>query len=209
MAQLVQSFVGDTALRLQDEEYVRQMTFGTNWRQIRIAMRVSMPQGTGSLGNAPLLYAGLCQGTANGFKSSSTDEWLGMRVGSGNWNYSGIAPAGYTINGGITRCYKIGSTLTLGSLISVQTAVSTAYTTVWTFDFVRTATGYSLNALIPSSVPAADTTEATFLYNSHTDPTSYGAINYASNYLLDCVSIYFNYPSVGWEINSILVVRFT
>jgi len=211
MAQLVQSFVGDTALRLQNEEFVRQMHFGTNWTQLRIGLWMSIPQGTGTI-FSPTLYAGLCQGTADGYKSSSTAEWVGWRFGQGtaNWTYNAGPPDYYSTGNARQRIYKIGAvTTTAGSVLSVTEYVPIAIRAFYGFDFLKTTTGYSLASVSPGAIPTVDITEPNFLMSAHADigSSSYGPVNFATNNLLDSLSLYWDFPAVGIEFSSILVVR--
>ena len=215
MAQLVQSFTGDTALRLQDEEYIRKMQWGTDWTHVKIGFLCAMPQATGNLGAQPILYVGLCQGTSDGRKSASTTEWVGWQWGNGvnNWNYNSIAgPINfYLANGGWARSYKVGASVTTGAFVSSSSYLPVNFRYFYTFDFLRTTTGYNLGYTMRSAAftaADADVNEINFLMYTPVDTSgTFGAVDFATNNLLDAVSFYWNYPSVGLELSSIVVVR--
>lgn len=212
MAQLVQSFASDTALRLQNEEFIRLMQWGTDWTHVQVSFRSAMPQGTGNLGSAPILYVGLCQGTSDGYKSATTTEWVGWQWGNGNWNYNAGPPSYYAINGGWARSYKVGASVTTGTFVSSTSSLPVSFRWYTTFNFVKTATGYTLGYAIQNSAFTAaypDLTDPNFLMyaTQEANAGNFGAVNFATNNLLDAVSFYWSYPSVGLELSSILVVR--
>jgi hypothetical protein len=212
MAQLVQSFVGDTALRLQDEEFIRRLSFGTDWIHLRIAVSMSVPQATGTLGFTPFLSIGLCQGTALGVKSASTTEWVGLRVGNGTsnvWTFN-AGPPTYLSGGPFPYTgYKQNSTYTM-SAFAVTGYMGVGIRTFCLVDIVKTATGYIVGRFVTNAIPVADIFGSNFemFAANENQLTGSAAANFATNGLLDSASVYWSYPSVGLEISELLVIRY-
>lgn len=209
MAQLVQSFVGDTALRLQDEEFVRKMAWGSDWKRLQICVNHSVPQITGQIGNA-LYYIGLCEGTTNTLKAGTTTEWVGCWVGSAgaNWAYTAGPPGGIAHGSNSFKWgYKQGATLNLVGNISANQYIGITFRDYWVVDIAQTATGYNVGFRAPSAPPTIDRINREFeiLSTSEIDPDR--AVNFSTNRRLDTVSVYWSFPSVGLELSEILVVR--
>lgn len=211
MAQLVQSFVGDTALRLQGEEFVRKMAWGYDWRRLQISVNHAIPQATGTFSDA-FYYIGLCEGTTNTLKAGSTTEWVGCWVGTAgsNWNYTAGPPGGITQGGNNYKWgYKQGASLTTVSNISVNNYIGTTYRDYWTLCIEQSAAGYNVAMRTPSAIPTIDRINREFELLSLVEQDPIRAINFSTNRRLDTVSIYWAFPSVGIELSEILVVRLT
>ncbi len=210
MASIVQTFVGDNALRLNNEEFVRKMAWGTDWKRIGIRVNHS-GLFVGNFSNE-FYYIGVCQGTTNTFKSGSCDEWVGFWVGSagGTWNYTAGPPSGVTQGGSNGKWgYKIGSVLTQSGATSVNNYIGGTNRGYWVVDIEKTATGYNVGRSTPSVPPAVDTFGRQFeMYAQQNDSNSYSAVNFSTNGLLDSVSVYWTYAAVGLEISEIIVVRY-
>ena len=210
MAQLVQSFGGDTAIRLQNEEFVRKMTIGTDWTQLRLSLLLSTPQGTGTI-FSPTLYMGLCQGTTDTYKSTTTTDWAGIRFGQGlsNWTFNAGPPTYFSTGNARSVISRSGNTTTqYGSVISVTEYMPIGIRAYYAIDILKTATGYSIGSVTPGGIPTVDVTEWAALFAGHQDTTAnFVAANYATNNLLDTVSIYWDFAPIGLEISSILITR--
>jgi len=208
MAAIVQTFSGDNALSLANEEFVRKMQWGSDWRRLRIAINHS-GQFVGNFSNE-FYYIGLCQGTTNTFKGT-TDEWVGFWVGTagGTWSYTAGPPAGVTQGGSNGKWgYKIGATLTQAGATSVNNYIGKTNRDFWFVDIEQTPTGYAVGRRTPSSVPAVDTFGRQFEFYSNQSENSGSAFAMTTNRLLDSVSIYWTYATVPLEISEILVVRY-
>jgi len=208
MAAIVQTFSGDNALSLANEEFVRRMAWGSDWKRLRIAVNHS-GQFVGNFSNE-FYYIGLCQGTTNTFKGT-TDEWVGFWVGSspGTWSYTAGPPAGVTQGGSNGKWgYKIGGVLTQSGATSVNNYIGKTNRDFWWVDIEQTSTGYNVGRRTPSAVPAVDIFGRDFEMRSNQAELSYSAVNFATNRLLDSVSVYWTYAAVPLEISEILVVRY-
>lgn len=211
MAQLVQSFVGDKALRLQNEEFVRKMAWGSDWSRLQISVNHAIPQATATFSDA-FYYIGLCEGTTNTLKAGTTTEWVGCWVGSagGNWVYSAGPPAGISQGGSNYKWgYKQGASLTTVSNVSVSNFVGVTFRDYWTLCIEQTAAGYNVAMRTPSTVPTIDRINREFELLSTVEQNPTSAINFSTNRRLDSVSVYWAFPSVGLELSEILVVRLT
>lgn len=210
MAQIVQSFGGDNAIRLQNEEFVRQMWWGTNWVHIRISLLMAMPQGVGTI-FSPTLFIGACQGTTNTYKSSTTTEWVGMRLGQGvaNWTYNAGPPAYFSTGNARIAINRIGNTTTtFGSVISVTEYIPIGIRASYQVDILKTTTGYSVGSATPGSIPTVDVNEWAAMYAGNQDISgNFRTVNYATGGLLDSISLYWDFAPVPLEISSILVVK--
>jgi len=211
MAQLVQSFVGDTALRLQDEEFVRTMAWGSDWKKLNIAVNHSAPQFNGTVNTPSGYYVGLCEGATDTFKSASCVEWVGCWIdGTTGWNYTAGPPAGVQPNGGSNwkRGYKQGAVLTTSGNDAVVNFVPVTFRDYFIITIEQTAAGYLVLYRTPSVVPTLDTITSNFeLIVNQTEQNTIRTLNFATNRRLDTVSIYWTLPSVGLEISEILVTR--
>jgi hypothetical protein len=69
MASIVENIVGDKALQLGNEEFVRPLNFGNNWNYIRIIARVTI-NGSATI-NSPRFQFGVCDGWTNTFAAPS------------------------------------------------------------------------------------------------------------------------------------------
>lgn len=211
MAQLVQSFGADeTALRLQNEELVRQMYWGHNWSRLAIGVNLSLPGANATFG-LPTLYVGLCQGTTNGTKSSSTVEFVGARITGQNFTYAAGPPARVSFSQ-YQWVNKIGAVTTSFGNNSITQYIGVSLRDYAILHIEQTASGYGVQFRLPTAVPPVDVFGRSFeMYSQQTEPSGgipYNAVNFSSNRLLDTVSIYWDYPSVGLEISEILVVRY-
>lgn len=212
MAQLVQTFSGDTAIRLQNEEFVRKMHWGTNWHKIRIALHHAIPEAVADL-NTPTLYIGVCEGNTNTFKSGATTDWAGGSAGGGSWTYVAGPPAGVTTvlqnPNGVIRSGAV-TTSTAGGIVNNYIGVTNR--DFWVFDITKTSTGFTLGTRTPAA-PPADMTPANFAMYAAMEGSAPGLVTatvnvaYSGNYLWDNVSVYWDYASVGYEISEILAIR--
>jgi len=209
MADLVQSFVGDTALRLLNNEFIRKMAWGTDWQRIAICVNHSLPNVVADIN--PIYYIGVNQGTDNGVKSSASPEWVGFWVGDGtNWQYTAGPPGALGVGGTNPRVgYKIGASLTLSGSTSSGSYVPKTFRDYWIAMIGKTATGYTVNMRTPNVIPTADTITRAFEQISCSTETGIAnfAVNFASNRLLDSVSIYWSHATIGVELSEVLVIR--
>jgi len=83
----ITSVSGDTRLRLGNEEFMRRMAFGNNWKKLVVSFRATVADQPGNIvgGN---LAVGVSSGTAAGFLSASTTDFFGVQYNSASYNYN-------------------------------------------------------------------------------------------------------------------------
>lgn len=128
MSEIV-TLLSDQRLRLQNSQYVRAMTWGTDWTQVRISLRVSAyaPLVAGNLGFYGYLAFGMCSGHTNALGDATTDAFVGLWMGdqwrnNAIWNYV-ASPAGFqtsTHGNWQWATKKEGSTVTQTSIGSLD-----------------------------------------------------------------------------------------
>lgn len=208
MASIVETFAGDRALQLNNEEFVRRMAWGSDWKRLAIGVNHSGQFVGNTVGNS--YYIGLCQGTDYGVKSASCVEWVGMYAVGGTWNYVAGPPASLGIGGTNYRWgYKIGATLTQSGATSVGNSIGVTNRDYWICYIEQTAAGYTIRARTPSSTPTVDKWGQEFEFiMCQGDSQTTSTVNFATNRLLDSVNIYWDYAAIGIELSEIMVVRY-
>lgn len=81
MAFILPRSIGDQALQLGQEDFLRKMPFGNNWNKLRIGFRYQTPW-TGGNVLIPRLFVGVSNGTDYGFLSPYTTDCVGAIVGT-------------------------------------------------------------------------------------------------------------------------------
>lgn len=122
MAIIVNTIVGEQQLELRNEELLRQMAWGTDWRYIRLGLRWSA-QMAATLTNYNMMM-GFNSGTTYGYRSANTVEFIGTCVGGvskSTWNYNAGPPA-YWQSNWYRYSYKVGATETIN-----QSSSQTSY----------------------------------------------------------------------------------
>lgn len=114
MASIVENILGDKALQLGGEEFVRKLAIGNNWNKVHIAMRFIV-NGTANIAAPTRCMVGLCSGDEFTLQSSSCIGWVGIQFGNtGQWTYDG-ANGRYNIASGTSVTFvssKIGAVIT-------------------------------------------------------------------------------------------------
>lgn len=88
MASIVETIVGDRRVSLQNEEFLRQFSWGNNWQAVRIVIRPTIVD-TGA--NITMTYTiGVNSGVSDGYLSSNTVDFCG-----GRWTGSCSHNVGY------------------------------------------------------------------------------------------------------------------
>jgi hypothetical protein len=217
----------DKRLKLVAQEAIRPMSIGSDWTTIIIGIRYNITDLGANMTGTPRLTLGVCHGTAHGYQSVTTANWVGMRTGLGTWTRNA---GGYYSHGG-TGTFdlrtKVGNTITGGG----QTNTTTVYT-LWDLEKrgmlgVRltkvTSTTMSASALFASSTTTSvyDVSEQTLLSamestTSATTGYTWSAINSGAastafdedaNGALNCVSIAWSRSDTDLEISDVVVAR--
>lgn len=117
MASIVENIVGDRALSLAGEEFVRKLSFGNNWNYIRIGILWRI-NGTGDLSSVRL-QLGVNNGDINTLASSNCAGYLGVILG-----YPFVGGPVYTYEGVNSRylhsLYAFGSVTKLGATLTTS-----------------------------------------------------------------------------------------
>jgi hypothetical protein len=223
MAFIVEPIALDRALQLGNEEFIRPMSFGTNWSKIRIGV-VAALNATQGLRQAGFLM-GVCAGAGSSWKTVNTSEFVGVHFGATveNSTYAYVlGPPAYFTQAGVS----VPSVTKLAGVVSNRGgANTTAYfgampstTRVAYFLDITKGSSYIVNALWPNSIAnaQADNSIATFIANMETDgtPTNTASLGaqtfaYAGAGLLDTLNLSWNHSTPVMTIFAIAVCRFT
>lgn len=220
MANIVETIVGDKALRLGNEEFLRKLSFGTDWRYIRIGIRWGANM-SGTLGGRDFVI-GVNNGTTYGYRDANTIEFVGATLahGSTTWTYNAGPPAYFTYGwyrtytrlNGVTQSYISSSIGVWGPVLPTRNLLF--------LDVVkRTGTGLmSAGLLQPYSAATAQTDwTQDWLYRfMDTDVMPWSAswngggvnMTYNGNYGFDSISISHNDNTNTVEISDVMVTRF-
>lgn len=231
MASIVQNILGDNALQLGNEEFVRKMQWGNNWNSLRIGARVTL-NGAANLSGIRL-QLGVCNGDTNTWSSATCAGYVaaccGAITNSGgtalgfdgtNYRYSGpgVNDSGYTsklgstvsdAQGGSNGAYQYIAATGSGNkpsilMADIGRASASSYTVAW---HVVNATQLAQNPrfydlLRSMEDPGLSGYGATFV-------TARGAntrTGMPSN--MDTLSVYWNYATPTIEFSEICVIRF-
>jgi len=117
MASIVENIIGDKALQMGSEEFVRKMRIGNNWNYLRIGVRIVV-NGTATI-SAARFQLGLCNGDQETWASNNCAGYIGVAPGfvtSGGHAYTYNAAGYFTYSGSgqntSNRITKLGSTVT-------------------------------------------------------------------------------------------------
>jgi len=222
MASIVENVVGDRALELGNEEFIRPLAFGNQWQRLRIALRL-VTTWTGSGVTGAQFVVGVCAGTTDGYKSANTADFVGMHWGGVfNGNLTAVAgpPNHYlSFNNGFLFIRRIGSTNTTASAAAGPPRVSAGtYRGHWVFDVLKGSPNYTVKGFAITGVPALDIgtrwqhwfdtkDESAVLNAGEPGGSSYTSLAYSGAGFFDCLSISWNQSSPLIQISDITVTR--
>jgi hypothetical protein len=229
MPYISQSFVGDQALQLGNEEFVRTMSFGANWRKVRIGIYYSIYCNVDALNNVAMaanaaLWLGLCQGSGGGFTNPVPTDAVAFNINYGNYvlQYHSTPPGyyGFGFNPG-RMTWKYGPAVTN---VNQSTSLGTN-SAAGTYRYSMYV-DYSLSAGPPSatmgvtnwqdtSAPSGDQSRTVFLTNMQAENSMTGLIpiigtgfTYTGNFKLDSVCVYWNRCMPVFLLSEVCVTRF-
>jgi len=235
MASIVENIIGDRALQLGSEEFVRKMAIGNNWNFLRIAARIQV-NGLADIA-APRLQLGLCNGDQATFTSANCN-YVGATLNVDNntrWRFASDAYSGGAVGiaQGALAVKKIVNTTTeqiIGTtVVGYIAAASLGNPSLYFVDVFRvSASSYTVyfNRCIVSQVTnaAANLTSTYAFLRCAEDEllTSTFAASYITSYTaasasstltgmsanMDTVSIYWNKSTPTVEISDLSVIRF-
>jgi hypothetical protein len=235
MASIVENIIGDRALQLGSEEFVRKLSFGNNWNFLRIAARVQI-NGMADIA-APRLQLGLCNGDQATFTSANCN-YVGATLNVDNNSrfrfasdlYFGGVPA---ITQGALAVKKIVNTTSeqiMGTTVAGYiAAASLGNPSLYFVDVFRVSassyTVYFNRCTISQVTNAAANLTSTYAFLRCAEDellTSTFAASYITSYTaaianvtltglsanMDTVSIYWNKSTPTVEISDLSVIRF-
>jgi hypothetical protein len=224
MAEIIQLVSGDQALRLYNEQFLRTMAFGAQWGKIRVIVRFCC-DATSTI-NSSGLVVGVCQGTANPFRSSQTDDFIGACLGTAiqtnNWTYNAGPPPYATVGGFLPVAFKRqGSTNTVvppGGSITIYMPISPTRG-IFGVDIEKSNGVMRVKPLgiQTQALAQTDYNSGNFFFNSDNDVSTSPLIGglpnvlsvpYTGQYAFDTVNIDWNNGIQPLNISDIMVVRF-
>lgn len=229
MANIVENIIGDKALELGGEEFVRKLSFGSAWTKIRIGMRFIL-NGSANIAPPRRLVMGLCEGDQFTYLSGSCLSFAGIGWGlnnGGSWTYDG-ANGRYAMYAGGSVSYvlaKVGASLTETSTVNsvaryIKTGISGTPHMMLVELTRASASSYTVRGYAPdstdiSTIPAwlnfmrsmaIEHWEAATLGVYVSQGNNATASGLTSN--LDTLSIYWSLASPTIEISDLCVLRF-
>lgn len=227
MAFITQTYVGDNALQLGREEFVRPMGFGAQWRKIRIGLLFGVYVNPGvntsyyCYGGVNL-YVGVCQGVNSGFSNPAPIDALAINPFTADTLLS-YASASYwssaTNPGRLVWKYGSSTTTVTGGSQSIY-GMFPPNRTAWFFDFTLTPRNSGLARVTPATyvtgTTPTDTTRTQFLTAMQsedtpglgTSNTMSAVLDYSGNFLLNSVCVWWSRSIPTLLISEISVTRF-
>ena len=235
MASIVENIIGDRALQLGSEEFVRKMAIGNNWNFLRIAARIQV-NGLADIA-APRLQLGLCDGDQATFTSANCN-YVGATLNvenSARWRFSSDTYRGgvTAITNGALGVKKIINTTTEQALgVAIENyiaAASLGNPSLYFVDVLRASassyTVYFNRCQLSQVTNAAANLTSTYAFLRCAEDellTSTFAANYITSYTaasadatltgmsanMDTVSIYWNHSTPTVEISDLSIIRF-
>ena len=228
MASIVENIVGDRALQLGNEEFVRKMTVGNNWNFLRVGVRLRA-NGVADIAT-PRFQIGLNNGDQNTFSSSNCAGYIGAYLGDRPgpvWSTSGSYPFYYFIgSGGGVSSYttkKLVNTVTdlarnatggvIGGidtppslfLVDFLRASASSYTVTTTYAIAANLISTSFYTLMRVMEDEKLTSTFSLLYITG-QTTGSTLTGMPSN--MDTVSLYWNKATPTVEVSDLCVIRF-
>lgn len=220
MASIVESIAGDRRIVLANEEFLRPFGFSTDWKKIRIGVRLAF-NGSSNI-PSPAFQLGVSQGLTDGFKSSNTTDYFGVRFnGVGNWTFNVGPPAYYSGTMFFTTIFRRGNVSVVNannSQVGYVSADPAAIRSTFYCDITKGNT-YSITLYGMTVQANAQTDQSlTQFYRLLEAETVAGgeaivgqtaSMDYSPGAgLFDAVSIYWDQASPSVEISDVAVCRF-
>jgi len=228
MAYIAQSFIGNQGVQLGNEEFLRPMSFGSNWQRIRILCRAQVKT-TSIMAADTGLRLGVCRGEAGGVYTN-TSNYLGGEINASAGPFSWIMHAsnnyqseggggynsGYTVqklNGVLTR--RIDGASTGGMYMAMASALNPLTHGV---NITKNYYGsYTISTLGTASTQITSAYGNPYcFYRSLEDEQAYGFVTrvgtsdtYTSmSDFMDTVSVSWNHSCPTVEVTQLSVIRY-
>lgn len=220
------SSVDDQRIVLSNSHFAR-LHGVSSWSKLRVALRISMTDSGGNLASTPEFFVGLCSGTTNIYKDSTTDHCVGVQTFSSGWtrNTSSFT-AWYTSGGSAIRpIKKVGSTVTNGSAIGADglnlpadVTSGTPHRAVYFVDISTGSPNYTVQTYYwTTGSNFTDWSASDFLTNAELDSPSVSqfgksatqtiAVNEGTDGTLNAVNVYWDRTTPQIEISDLAVVK--
>jgi hypothetical protein len=225
MAYIVETIAGDKRIQLGNEDFVRPMGFGANWKKIRIAMRLAFNDSGSDITTAGFVV-GVCQGTQYSYSSANCIDFIGASIPGGatpdtiSLTRTTSTILYYTSPGnssGMAVHKKVGAVITAVSyglnVTGYFNAVPTAYRSLYFVDIAKGSPNYAINTWTQSQ-HQSDFSRDTYIsmLDNESAPTplasSAATPAYSGSGLFDSVCIRWNKSTPTIEISDLTVVRF-
>jgi hypothetical protein len=222
------SGVDDVRAALSNATLRRLLSVGTNWTQLRVAIRFSMEDPGADMTSQPTFSLGVCSGTANPFNngSATTDHWVGLRSTMATWARSAGPPPYTTLYPYTMRPYKrVGTTYsyapgTNNLLYAWYVLYGTSIRQVFAVDITKGSPNFTITYVARTGISNPDdVSKETFLQQiSLLTPNIPGhsrsgtgnpiAVDEATDGYLNAVNVAWDRSSPKLEISDLAVVRF-
>lgn len=190
MAYIVEQFVGDRGIQLGYEEFVRPLSFGTNWQKLRLGVHWAFNgSATLPIGIQPRL--GFCVGNTGWF-GSPVDAISGVPWGGGTPQLTGTPPATYYQSSAttvLTQQNIAGSVTNVANSYNYSGASASLYpTTVRSAQFFTLTKGTSGSSAIThqyggtlTAQAAVDVSRSSFLAQMENEAAAVSGLTLGTN----------------------------
>lgn len=225
MAFIVETITGDRRLQLGNEDFVRPMLIGTNWKKIRIGLRWAFNDTGGDILTAGFV-AGVCQGTQYSYSSPSCTDFIGVSLPGGatpdtislvRLTSTAVYYASPGNANGATIHKKVGAVTTVVAMGlnygAYTNAVPSSYRSLYFIEITKGAPNYTVGVWNQYQ-HQTDFSRATFIgmMDNESAPAPLAATSatpaYSGNGLFDSVCLRWNKSTPTVEISDLTVVRF-
>lgn len=223
MAIIVNTIVGDQQLELRNEELIRRMSWGSDWRSLRVGLRWSAQMDATLTGYEMVM--GFNGGTTYGYRSANCVEFMGTAVAgpnNANWTYNAGGGTPYFATGWYRYYHKVGATTTTNETSSqnVYGPIAPTRGLMW-FSLYKgngIQRAYTVwNTAVNAATAQVDYTTDDFYRMMEVDyvppfgswaSVNYAYFEYAGNYDMDSVLISWNNAISPILISDMMVVRY-
>src|SRR5512143_156625 len=228
MASIVENILGDKAIQLGNEEFVRKLPWGNSWNFMRVGLYCRL-FGTATVPLPAYFQIGVCNGDQQTFASNECAGYAGGLLGTsqtGSFVYDGVNKRYSTTSGGSdyvnSQVKKTGPTATYGLTAGTNTAsylaaATTLSPSIVLCEFTRMSSSSYAAICYYTSAAQFNPPIRPYDYYRCLDDWVYAAnfITGGNHFLLsslpsnmDTLSIFWNHNIPVMEIESIIAVNF-
>lgn len=209
----------DKRVSLSNASFARPFNIGS-WSELRVAVRIQM-LGSASLTNLnPILFIGLCSGSASQVLDANTTNAFGLRYSAATWTFStATTPDSYSITQAkaaskVVNTWTDGTAVATNTLLTAEAVVGDPPMII--AHIIKGSPNYTCNIFYPTAATSATTrdeflTQAVAVTPTQTSHTWDSAGNTVAfdevAGTLDHVCIGYNRSEATVEITDIAVVK--